>query len=231
MESQTQSSESDLKKKWSTAKAHYTDDTLVILGQPVMERWETPYMKALAQVACLKNNGCVLEVGYGMGISATFIDEYKISEHYIIEANYEVFLKAKEWAKTAKVKTTVINGFWQDITKTLKNNNFDGIIFDVFPLTKKEFIEGEAKDFYQEAYRLLRRHGILTFYYDLATSWYHTKQSFLKETVPLLETIGFQSIQTHDINCKPDQKCDYFWKEWFLVPLIRKKKKKRRKKK
>jgi len=148
MESETQSSESDLKKKWSTAKAHYTDDTLVILGQPVMERWETPYMKALAQVACLKKNGCVLEVGYGMGISATFIDEYKISEHYIIEANYEVFLKAKEWAKMAKVKTTVINGFWQDITKTLKKTIILMEFYLMFfHLQKKNLLREKPKNF------------------------------------------------------------------------------------
>ena len=76
--------------------AIYTRNSLDIAGHEIMQRWETNYMKKLASIVC-KNGGKILELGFGMGISAHFIQKYKYSQstpkvtkHTIIEAHPEV---------------------------------------------------------------------------------------------------------------------------------------------
>ena len=96
---------------WNDAGAKYdeTEEHLVIMGKPVMERWETPYMHKLASIAASKG-GRVLELGFGLAISATKIQSFAVDEHVIVECIYGVFKRLEVFAKTAKEKVTPLKG-------------------------------------------------------------------------------------------------------------------------
>ncbi len=110
----------------------------------IMQAWETPYMKKLAEIATSRG-GNVLEVGFGMGISAGFVQKSKkIKKHTLVECHPLMIASAKKkFAKNIqRGKFILLEGFWEDITNKLPSKSFDGILFDSCPLNKEvEFFQ------------------------------------------------------------------------------------------
>src|SRR5262249_11564048 len=75
------------------AGAHFSDDELVIAGQEVMQAWERPLMAELARIVS-HSHGDVLEIGFGMGISATLIQQHGVRSYAVVECNPDVLTKA-----------------------------------------------------------------------------------------------------------------------------------------
>ena len=48
-----------------------------------MHEWEYPIMQRYAEWVC-QNGGDIIEFGFGMGISATAIQQYNINSHTIM---------------------------------------------------------------------------------------------------------------------------------------------------
>lgn len=114
----------------------------------VMMEWEKPYMEAC--VDAIKPKGDVLEIGFGLGYSATHIQKFHPKSHTIIESDPVVVAKAKEWAKKHS-NVTIVEGMWQDVLPKLKI--FDVIFFDDYtPFSAEEVskIQTDAND-YQKA--------------------------------------------------------------------------------
>ncbi len=65
-------------------------------------------MHELASTAT-RNKGVVLEVGFGLGISAGFIQRYQPREHIVIEANLEVLGTSVQFSENSRypVRTMV----------------------------------------------------------------------------------------------------------------------------
>jgi guanidinoacetate N-methyltransferase len=103
----------------------------------VMMEWEKPYMETC--IDKLQPKGDVLEIGFGMGYSATQIQKYKPKSHTIIEMDSMVIKRLKEWSKDYD-NIIIIEGTWQSQMKNL--GTFDEIFFDDFPLKEpKDMLE------------------------------------------------------------------------------------------
>ena len=95
----------------------------------VMMEWEKPYMEAC--IDKLQPKGDVLEIGFGMGYSATQIQKYKPKSHTIIEMDPMVIKRLKKWARDYD-NIIIVEGTWQKQIHNL--GKFDEIFFDDFPL-------------------------------------------------------------------------------------------------
>lgn len=111
----------------------FTQDAIFIketmeLGEAVMHIGELNLMKQLANLVTT-NGGDILEIGFGMHLSADEIQKNpNVKSHTIIEIHPDIYHTAVEWAKD-KPNVKILLGDWVDIIPTL-NKKFDGILHD-----------------------------------------------------------------------------------------------------
>ena len=106
-------------------KIYYTDEVSTF---EVMMDWEDDIMKASANYIC-ENGGDILELGFGMGISANYIQANNINSHTIIENHPQIIEKLKVWAQD-KPNVTIIEGDWYNVKDSL--STYDGLFYDTF---------------------------------------------------------------------------------------------------
>ena len=92
----------------------------------IMMDWEHPAMSASAAYVT-EGGGDILEIGFGMGISAGYIQSHSVSSHTIIEPHPQMVEKAVEWSN-GKSNVTIISQSWADVTGSL--GTYDGIFYD-----------------------------------------------------------------------------------------------------
>lgn len=206
----------NVRKNWLEFQPEFKSKELLINSYQVMQRWEDGYMKSLAAVATSKG-GEVLEVGFGMGISAGYIQSHKnIKRHTVIECHPVVIASAKKmFAKQLKSgRMRLFEGFWEDVTPKLKDKSFDGILFDSCPLDSGvEFFQ--FYPFFKEAYRLLKDDGIFTYFSDEA-------KTISKEHRDLLKKAGFTDIKFKLCGVHPPKTCEYWKHDTIVTPIIKK---------
>lgn len=200
-----QSSQAD---DWAAMDVTYTQAGLYIGGHQVMQYWELPLMRKLAELVA-GNGGEILEVGFGLGLSATEICSYPIQSYTVIEAHPVVADKAREWGRDQSIPVTVIEAMWQDVIADMPAA-FDGICFDTYPLDESERGRNHFA-FIPAARQLLRPGGRLTYYSDETID-------FRKEHLDLL-LHNFARIELHNVqDLEPPAGCDYWQQDHMIIP-------------
>jgi len=106
-------------------KIYYSEDGTEL---QVMMNWEDSIMSASAAYVCQKG-GDILEIGFGMGISAGYIQSHSINSHTICENHSQIIPLALEWAKD-KPNVNIVTSSWYDVRNEL--GTFDGIFYDTW---------------------------------------------------------------------------------------------------
>lgn len=111
-----------------------------IAAQDIMEDWQTPIMRAMADAVTVQG-GTVLEIGFGRGVAAGFIQANTPGSHTIIECNRAVIDDFfTPWAAQYSGRDIrLAEGLWEDRLGEL--GRFDGILFHTYPLTSDEYVE------------------------------------------------------------------------------------------
>ena len=187
--------------------------------QQVMMEWEKPYMEA--SIDMLKPKGDVLEIGFGLGYSASRIMKYIPKSYTIIECDPVVLLRVKEWAQGYRdIPINIVEGTWQEKLRTL--DRFDEIYFDDYPL--------EVDSDTPQMIMALSRKRVMLFL-DLCIRR-HTRLGsrisfYLSGNGPInfsSDTEPFISYTTKTLNIKIPAECKYriIEEQKCIIPLVTK---------
>jgi guanidinoacetate N-methyltransferase len=199
---------------WKYAPAVFAEGKLSICGHPVMEDWEAPYMEELAKISTT-NKGVVLEVGFGLGLSASYIQCQPIDRHIIIEANAEVFQKLEEFAQNANSEVEPLFGLWQEVINLIPDESLDGILFDAYPLSNQELYLASVYPFFEQAYRLLKKGGVFTYFSN-------EEEDFSSDHFGRLQAVGFKNIRKKVFPVNTPENCLYWSSNTIVAPIVTK---------
>ena len=161
-------------------------------GIEVMMDWEDGIMQKSAEYVC-QSKGDVLEIGFGMGICADYIQAQGVNSHTIIEIHPQILERLNTWA-SSKSNVTVIEGDWSSVGGL---STYDGIFLDTFGddnLDKfKDFATAKARSGAKVTY------------------WNNSENKPNK--------YGFSSVDFEDISVSPDENT-YFNHSTYSMPKV-----------
>jgi hypothetical protein len=201
-------------RRWQESAARYDGRQLEIAGQQVMQDWERPLMRAMAEVAA-ESHGDVLEVGFGMGISATYLQEIGVRSYTVIEPNAGVLAEFERWrAGYPGRDIRLLRGKWQEVTDQL--STYDGIFFDTYHNDEKEYVDHVlqgvtyAEHFFPTAAACLKEGGAFTYYSNEIDSMSRRHQRRILEF--------FRSVTLSVVKpLHPPADCNYWWAGSMVV--------------
>lgn len=156
-------------------KLEYKDDALVTKDRKdgVMMSWETDLMRmgcdSLFRGASIEgeldDEVNILNIGFGMGIIDTMINEKKPTKQYICEAHPDVLAKLRHDGWYEKPNVVILEGRWQEqLNKLLSEGNvfFNGIYYDTYSEHYEDMLE-----LFDIVVGILKPHGVFSFFNGL----------------------------------------------------------------
>ena len=171
----------------------------------IMMEWEKPYMEE--SIKLLNPFGKVLEIGFGMGYSATEIcKNTNVTEYNVIECNPTVWKKFDKWKKEQRknLKINLVKGRWQDVLETL--DKFDSIYFDDYDMETNKNPNIRVNNF---VYKILKNHlnlkGKFSFYSTTSNN--------------TLSSINCLKYEYNDLNIEIPKNCNYAKGNKMYIPV------------
>jgi len=182
----------------------------------IMMEWEKPYMEK--SIELLNPSGKVLEIGFGMGYSATKICSFKeVKEYNVIECNPAVWERFEKFEKELNsirpdLKINLIRGRWEDVLTT--TGIYDSIYFDDYILD-----ENSSAHYYgitrvnNFLYKVLNNHTKI----GSKISFYSTTSNLDK-----YNTINCINIKNYEYNIEIPENCKYAHRNNIYIQIFTK---------
>lgn len=193
---------------------------LDLADQEIMEDWQIPVMRAMAQ-AVTDTHGDVLEIGFGRGVASSLIQECGVRSHTVVECNEHIITGFHAWKSGFPGEDIcLIEGKWQEVTDRFAL--YDGIFFHTYPLNEEEFAEQVAQSvtfaahFFPTAAGHLREGGRFSYLTNEADSLSRGHQRLLFEYFSRFTLSQVKGLAV------PDDSRDAHWSdEMVIVQAIR----------
>ena len=213
-------SDSSTKPDYLRQRLLYTEDGQALVDadrDAVMMEWERPIMKAHAEILMATPDSViqrppawkrVLNVGFGMGIIDSLLQEYNPSCHIIIEAHPDVYRHMIQNHWNSKPNVRICFGTWQQVLPQLIAEGIivDAIFFDTYG---EHFLDME--DFHKQMVQILAKpHGIYSFFNGLAPDnlFFH---GVACQCVKL--QLATQGLDSEFLNCDIQAPNNEVWKD------------------
>ena len=142
----------------------------------VMERWETPLLQRQIDLLDVKDKD-VLEIGFGMGITANMIQNAKPKSHTIIDCHPQILNFATTFPYIDRIN--LVGDFWQNVIMGM--GKFDRIFYDPYL--------DDYEAFFQVVELKLREDGIF--------SYFHWENFHKSESVYNVERYPFDTTRVY----------------------------------
>lgn len=201
-----------LPEDWDKQDVTYDGAQLVLNGHQVMQAWEHRIMAAMA-AAITESHGDILEIGFGMGISATYICDAGVRSYTVVEPNGGVMNALDRWSKGyPNTPIRVLNGFWQDVAADF--GQYDGVLFDPYFVADPGNVEVESSTavgaFLPVVAPHIRDGGVMTWFTREIDSLSRAHQRMLFKYFS-----RFELQQINDLT--PPDDCNYWWADSMVV--------------